>query len=315
MTSGFSTTRAEAFGGARDRAGATLSPVNEAGPPQDRRAARGSRGPILPAIALPVALAAGCVMIRSGAMTAVAVEIGLPTPPIAWPVLAIFPLPDATGLPVGTTCPGPKSIPGAMALDLLIVTLFPASPPGLPVSEGPKMTRLLFFPGSLRAQASSTALLDALAARLPADVTAQTADIGALAHYNADHDGGAPVAALLAQVRAADGVVFVTPEYNYSVPGVLKNAIDWASRPGYNSVFKGKPCLVVTTSGGALGGVRAQGHLKQILSALLAEPLPWQDIVVPEAPKKLVEGVFADQAVLDFAGAAMAAFLARIAQR
>lgn len=174
------------------------------------------------------------------------------------------------------------------------------------------MTQLLFFPGSLRAQASSTALLRALVARLPQGVTAETADIGGLPHYNADHDGGAPVAGLLAQVKAADGVVFVTPEYNYSVPGVLKNAIDWASRPGYNSVFKGKPCLIVTTSGGALGGVRAQGHLKQILSAMLAEPFPWQEIVVPEAPKKVVDGAFADQAVLDFTGTAMAAFLARI---
>lgn len=177
------------------------------------------------------------------------------------------------------------------------------------------MTKLLFFPGSLRAQASSTALLKALVARLPEGVAAETADIGALAFYNADHDGGAPVAALLAQVKAADGVVFVTPEYNYSVPGVLKNAIDWASRPGYNSVFKGKPCLVVTTSAGALGGVRAQGHLKQILSAMLAEPFPWQEIVVPEAVKKVQDGVFADEAVLDFTGAAMAAFLGRIGAR
>lgn len=176
------------------------------------------------------------------------------------------------------------------------------------------MTELLFFPGSLRAQASSTALVKALIARLPQGVVARSADIAALPHYNADHDGGAAVATLLAQVKAADGVVFVTPEYNYSVPGVLKNAIDWASRPGYNSVFKGKPCLIVTTSAGALGGVRAQGHLKQILSAMLAEPFPWQDIVVPEAVKKVQDGVFADAAVLDFTGTAMAAFLARIAR-
>jgi chromate reductase len=173
------------------------------------------------------------------------------------------------------------------------------------------MTQLLFFPGSLRTEASSTALLKALVAQLPAGVTPDIADIGALPHYNADHDGGPAVARLLAQVKAADGVVFVTPEYNYSVPGVLKNAIDWASRPGYTSVFKGKHCLVITTSGGALGGVRAQGHLKQILSAMLAEPFPWQEIVVPFAPKKLTDGAFTDAEVLAFAGTAMAAFLAR----
>lgn len=172
---------------------------------------------------------------------------------------------------------------------------------------------LLFFPGSLRAGASSTALMQALIARLPAGVTGEVADIAALPFYNADHDGGVSVARLLTQVKAAAGVVFVTPEYNYSVPGVLKNAIDWASRPGYNSVFKGKDCLVVTTSAGALGGVRAQGHLKQILSAMLAEPLPWQDIVVPFAPKKMTDGVFTDSDTLAFTDAAMAAFLARCA--
>ncbi|WP_435258301.1 NADPH-dependent FMN reductase [Thioclava sp. FR2] len=173
------------------------------------------------------------------------------------------------------------------------------------------MTQLLFFPGSLRAEASSTALMNALIARLPDGVTAETADIGSLPHYNADHDGGPAVATLLAQVKSANGVVFVTPEYNYSIPGVLKNAIDWASRPGYNSVFKAKPCLVITTSGGALGGVRAQGHLKQILSAMLAELLPWQEIVVPQAPIKVVHGAFQDQAVIDFAGNAIAALLDR----
>lgn len=173
------------------------------------------------------------------------------------------------------------------------------------------MTQLLFFPGSLRAGASSTALLDAMIARLPGGTTAETADIAALPFYNADHDGGPATAKLLAQVKAADGVVFVTPEYNYSVPGVLKNAIDWASRPGYNSVFKGKPCLMVTTSGGALGGVRAQGHLRQILAAMLAEPFPWQEIVVPFAPKKLTDGTFTDAETLSFIDAAMTAFLGR----
>lgn len=86
------------------------------------------------------------------------------------------------------------------------------------------MPRILCYSGSLRSASSATALMKALIARMPADVEAEVADIAALPHYDADHDGGEPVARLLAQMRAADGVLFVTPEYNYSIPGVLKNA-------------------------------------------------------------------------------------------
>ena len=172
------------------------------------------------------------------------------------------------------------------------------------------MSRLLVFVGSLRAASSSAALARALVARLPEGVEAEFADIASLPHYSADHDGGAPVARLLAQVAAADFALFVTPEYNFSVPGVLKNAIDWASRPAYQSVFKGKSCFVISTSGGAMGGVRAQGHLKYILNGMLARVFTWQEVIVPEAPKKLVDGVFADAAVLDFAGAAIRAWTA-----
>ena len=167
------------------------------------------------------------------------------------------------------------------------------------------MTRVLVMVGSLRTASSAAALARALAGRLPEGATAEFADIGALPLYNADHDGGVPVARLLDQVGKADGVLFVTPEYNYSVPGVLKNAIDWASRPAYQSVFKGKSCLVISVSGGAMGGVRAQGHLKYILNAMLAVLHPGQEIIVPEAPKKMKDGVFADDAVLEFAGKAI----------
>jgi chromate reductase len=177
------------------------------------------------------------------------------------------------------------------------------------------MTRLLFLSGSLRKASSATALMQALIARLPAGTVAETADIASLPHYNADHDGGAPVARLIDQIRAAGGVVFVTPEYNYSVPGVLKNAIDWASRPAYQSVFRGKPCFCISVSGGAMGGVRAQSHLKYILNGMLAEVFPWQEVVVPNAPKRMEDGVFADAAILDFAGTAVAAFIEAVARR
>jgi chromate reductase len=90
------------------------------------------------------------------------------------------------------------------------------------------MTPILGFSGSLRAASSASALLRAIRHDLAGTADVTIADIGALPHYNADHDGGPAVAALKAQIAAARGLIFVTPEYNYSVPGVLKNAIDWA---------------------------------------------------------------------------------------
>jgi chromate reductase, NAD(P)H dehydrogenase (quinone) len=174
------------------------------------------------------------------------------------------------------------------------------------------MTRILFVPGSLRAASSARATLRALIVRLGDRAETVVADPGTLPHYNADVTDDPAVATFLAQVREADGVVFVTPEYNYSVPGVLKNAIDWASRPAYESVFKGKPCFIVTTSGGAMGGVRAQGHLKQILNAMLAEVFPCKEILVPMANAKVVDGVFTDEAILAFADENLTAFLARL---
>lgn len=163
------------------------------------------------------------------------------------------------------------------------------------------MTTLLFVPGSLRAASSSRATVRALLQRLDGEVACDVADIGVLPHYNADVTDDPAVAAWTAQVAAADGVVFVTPEYNYSVPGVLKNAIDWASRPAFNSVFKGKKCFVLSVSGGALGGVRAQAHLKYIIAAMLGEVFICKEIVVPNANAKVRDGVLEDATVLDFA--------------
>jgi chromate reductase, NAD(P)H dehydrogenase (quinone) len=176
------------------------------------------------------------------------------------------------------------------------------------------MIRLLGLCGSLRAASSSAALLRALADRLDGRAAVEFGDIGGLPHYNADVDGGPAVAALIKAISEADGLLFVTPEYNYSVPGVLKNAIDWASRPAMQSVFKGKPAFVISVSGGALGGVRAQGHLKYILNGMLAEVFATPEVVVPRANAKIENGAFTDEPTLEFALASLNAFLDRIAR-
>lgn len=177
------------------------------------------------------------------------------------------------------------------------------------------MTRLLVMVGSLRTAASSAALARAIVARLPAGVTAEFAQIGSLPHYCADNDGGDAVARLLMQIQQADGILFVTPEYNYSIPGVLKNAIDWASRPAYQSVFRDKCCFICSVSGGAMGGVRAQAHLKYILNGMLATVFLHQEVIVPDAPKKMVDGVFTDENTLAFAGSAIAKWIEQLSER
>ena len=171
------------------------------------------------------------------------------------------------------------------------------------------MPDLLILPGALRAASSSRATARSLADRLEGRVTCTIGDVGRLPHYNADLTDDPEVAAFVAQVGSADGVLFITPEYNYSIPGVLKNAIDWASRPAYASVFRDKPCFVITVSLGALGGVRAQAHLKYVLNGMLADVARAKEVVIPFANDKVQDGRMTDDGILDFALDQMAGFL------
>jgi chromate reductase len=132
--------------------------------------------------------------------------------------------------------------------------------------------------GSLRRDSLNRKLADALARLAPPDVSFHPVEIGDLPLYNQDDDGAqAPaVLRLKAEVAAAQGLLFLTPEYNRSIPGVLKNALDHASRPYGKSVWGGKPGGVLGISVGAMGTALAQQHLRNILSyldvAVLAQP-------------------------------------------
>jgi chromate reductase len=90
-------------------------------------------------------------------------------------------------------------------------------------------------------------------------------------------------------IAGAAAVLIVTPEYNHSVPGVLQNAIDWASRPGGNSVLKGKPVGIMSASPGAIGGARAQQQLKLVMLSTLSPVLPHPGVVVGQAKEKFDE--------------------------
>jgi len=120
--------------------------------------------------------------------------------------------------------------------------------------------------GSLRKDSLNRRMAHAALALAPAGFTGSIVEIGALPHYNADLDNDAPPAewtAFRQKVKAADGVLFVTPEFNRSVPGALKNAIDVGSRPYGKSVWSGKPAAVISVSPGALGAFGANHHLRQ----------------------------------------------------
>lgn len=132
------------------------------------------------------------------------------------------------------------------------------------------MKTIAFVVGSLREGSYNQLLAKAISQLLPADYTAVFADLSKLPLYNQDNDTNTPKEVLdFKQVIAsADAVIFVTPEYNRSIPGVLKNAIDQGSRPYGSNVWQGKPAGVLGTSPGALGTALAQQHLRNILAFL-----------------------------------------------
>lgn len=136
--------------------------------------------------------------------------------------------------------------------------------------------KIVVFVGSLRKQSINRQLARALEKLAAGKADFEYARIDDLPLYNQDNDASYPEQGvrLKAQVRAADAVLFVTPEYNRSVPGVLKNAIDLGSRPYGDSAFAGKPAAVIGASIGAIGTALAQQHLRNILSYLDMPVLP-----------------------------------------
>jgi chromate reductase, NAD(P)H dehydrogenase (quinone) len=130
-------------------------------------------------------------------------------------------------------------------------------------------TDVAVFVGSLRKDSFNRKMANALAGLAPGGLKLGIVEIGGLPLYNQDDDapGKVPAAwqALRDRIKAANAVLFVTPEYNRSVPGVLKNAIDVASRPYGQSAFDGKPGAVISVSPGAIGGFGANHHLRQMM--------------------------------------------------
>jgi len=158
------------------------------------------------------------------------------------------------------------------------------------------MRTLLGLSGSLRQDSTNTALLRSIGHALPAGFELVIHDYSAVPLFNSDIEGlPDAVSALQQAIEAADGVLITTPEYNHSIPGVLKNALDWASRPAYHSPFRDKPTAIASASAGPVGGVRAQAHLKTVLLGMAASVFPWQELAVGRAGSMVVEGRIADE--------------------
>jgi chromate reductase len=150
---------------------------------------------------------------------------------------------------------------------------------------------VLGLSGSLRQGSYNTAALRAAIEVAPAGMTIARADIGSLPLYSGDVDGDKTPAAVREfkeKVRAADAVLIASPEYNYSIPGTLKNAIDWASRApqGTPNAFAGKPIAIMGASPGMLGTARMQYHLRQVFVFLDGHVLNKPEVMIARAHEK-----------------------------
>ncbi|KJF69977.1 NADPH-dependent FMN reductase [Agrobacterium arsenijevicii] len=172
---------------------------------------------------------------------------------------------------------------------------------------------VVILSGSLRKQSfNAAAIARALPELAPDRMTFSLAQgLDQIPHYNADiqADCFPPIVLELAkQIREADGIAFVTPEYNYSAPGFLKNALDWISRTAPMPIT-GKPVVIQTASAGVFGGVRAQYHLRQVLVFLEALPMNKPEVMVGAAHTKIsVTGKLTDEPTREFIRGQLAAF-------
>ena len=175
--------------------------------------------------------------------------------------------------------------------------------------------RLLGLSGSLRRESSNTMILKTLAEMIEKTAELTLLSLAEVPFYNADLDTSHPpasVSILRHCITEADGLVIASPEFNHGMPGVLKNALDWASRPYGRSCLVGKPVLTVTSSPGALGGVRAQQQLNETFLSTHSRVLARPQAVITYVTEKIADGRLVDPLALRFLLEAMADLIALV---
>jgi chromate reductase len=148
--------------------------------------------------------------------------------------------------------------------------------------------KILGIAGSLRKGSYNRAALRAAQQLVPQNAYIEIFELNGIPPFNEDDEKDPPqqVSLFKSRIRAADAILFATPEYNYSIPGVLKNAIDWASRPYGDSAWDGKPVAVMGASVGAMGTSRAQYHLRQTFVFLNMYPVNQPEVMIANAAKR-----------------------------
>ena len=171
--------------------------------------------------------------------------------------------------------------------------------------------------GSLRKASFNKAALRAAQKLVPPGASLDVLEIDGLPGFNQDDEQNPPVKVvdMKARIRAADAILFVTPEYNYSIPGVLKNAIDWASRPYGDSAWNGKPVAVMGASVGVIGTARAQYHLRQMFVFLDMDAVNQPEVMI-NAPKSFDDqGNLTDQKTRELIGKLLANLVKKASAR
>lgn len=166
-----------------------------------------------------------------------------------------------------------------------------------------KPVRILGIAGSLRRESYNRAALGAATELVPEGATIDVFELDGIPGFNQDEEQNPPakVTELKKRIREADAILFVTPEYNYSIPGVLKNAIDWASRPYGDSAWNGKPAAIMGASIGTIGTARAQYHLRQMMVFLNMFPINQPEVMIGNASERFdSQGNLTDDATKEF---------------
>ena len=177
------------------------------------------------------------------------------------------------------------------------------------------MIHLIGMSGSLRKGSYSNAVLETLREKFAGRADLEIYDLRPIPLYDQDFEGDnrpEPVKALLAAIADSDGLVLCAPEFNHSIPGVLKNALDWASRPAFTSVMAYKPVAIMATSRGSLGGARCLEHLRVALDSMLSRVALAREVIITSSADRIRDDRLVDETCLGFACGAVEALLREI---